>query len=112
MPKVKIIQRDQTIKEMDAPHGWSVMEVALENKIDGIDGICGGCISCATCHVYVHPDWVSKLDETDNEKSDEEEDLLDTAFDIRDTSRLSCQISMSDELDGLVVALPGTKTDW
>lgn len=112
MPKITYLQPDGSKQEIDAPENWSVMEVAVDNKVPGIEGACGGSMACATCHVYVHPDWVKKVEAEDNEKTFEEEDILDTAFDIRDTSRLGCQIKITDALDGLVVALPGTKTDW
>ena len=88
------------------------METAVDNGIEEIAGACGGCISCATCHVYVHPDWQDKVAAEDNEQSEDEEDILDTAFDVRDNSRLGCQIKLTPALDGIVVALPGTKTDW
>ena len=68
-------------------------------------------VACATCHLYIHPDWWDKC-LPDGEKSDEEEDMLDLGFDLRKTSRLSCQIMVSDALDGLVVAVPGAKTGW
>lgn len=87
------------------------MEIAQKHDIEQIEGACGGSLACATCHVYVHPDWAAKC-LPEGEKSMEEEDMLDLAFDIRKQSRLSCQIMMTAELDGLVVALPGTKTGW
>ncbi len=112
MPKVTFIMTDGSPKEVDAPLGWSLMEVAVENKIEEIEGACGGAMACATCHLYVHPDWQQKVIDQDNEKCDEEEDMLDLAFDIRNNSRLGCQIKITKALDGLVVALPGTKTEW
>lgn len=111
MPKMTFIMTDGTPNEVDAPNGLSVMEIAQKANIDQIEGACGGSLACATCHVYVHPDWLAKT-LPEGEKSMEEEDMLDLAFDIRKTSRLSCQIMMSDALDGLVVALPGAKTGW
>lgn len=105
------MRKDGTSREIDAPVGLSVMEVALQNDIDEIEGACGGSLACATCHVYVHPDWQGRT-LPDGEISEEEEDMLDLAFDLRKSSRLGCQIIMDDELDGLVVAIPGTKTDW
>jgi 2Fe-2S ferredoxin len=111
MPKMTFIMPKGEPKVVDAPNGLSVMEIAQKNDIDQIEGACGGSLACATCHVYIHPDWVEKTLPEDG-KSMEEEDMLDLAFDIRKTSRLSCQIMMSDKLDGLIVALPGTKTGW
>ena len=69
-------------------------------------------MACATCHMYIHPDWEDKVAAQDNEKSEDEEDILDLAFDVTAESRLGCQIRMNDELDGLVVAVPGAKTGW
>jgi 2Fe-2S ferredoxin len=112
MPKVTFIMLDGSEKTCEAPVGWSLMQIAKDNAIEEIEGACGGAMACATCHLYVHPDWQKKVSEQDNEKSDEEEDMLDLAFDVRDNSRLGCQIRLTDALDGLVVALPGTKTGW
>ena len=106
------IMTDGTEKKVDAPIGLSVMEIAQKNDIEQIEGACGGSLACATCHVYVHPDWWVKCLPEDGARSVEEEDMLDLAFDIRKSSRLSCQIIMREELDGLVVALPGVKTSW
>lgn len=111
MPQMTFIMTDGSPKVVDAPLGLSVMEIAQKADIDQIEGACGGSLACATCHVYVHPDWWDKVLPEDG-KSMEEEDMLDLAFDIRKFSRLSCQIMMSTELDGLVVALPGTKVSW
>jgi ferredoxin, 2Fe-2S len=107
MPKMTFIEKDGTPREVDAPNGLSIMEISHKHGVD-IEGACGGCLACATCHVVVHPDWASKLEE----KKEEEEDMLDLAFDLTKTSRLGCQILMSDELDGIVVALPGAKAPW
>ncbi len=112
MAEITFLQKDGTSRTIDAPENWSIMEVAVENKVEGILGTCGGSMACATCHVYVHPDWAAKVAAEDNEKSEEEDDILDTAFDIRATSRLGCQIKLTEALDGLVVALPGTETEW
>ena len=78
------------------------MEGAIKNKIPGIDADCGGACACATCHVYVDNKWIEKL----SPKDDSEEDMLDFAFEVKSNSRLSCQITVSDELDGLVVNMP------
>lgn len=112
MPSITFLLKDGSEKTLDAEENLSVMQVVVEHNIDGIEGTCGGAMACATCHVYVHPDWEERVIAADNEKDEEEEDTLDTAFDIRDTSRLSCQIKVSEALDGLIVALPGTDTDW
>lgn len=107
MPKMTFIEKDGAVTEVDAPLGLSVMEISHKHGID-IEGACGGCLSCATCHVILRPDWFARL----SEKKEEEEDMLDLAFDLTKTSRLGCQILMTEALDGLVVALPGAKTPW
>ncbi len=112
MPTLTVIQKDGSRKNIQADDGWSIMEILRDNAQDEIEGACGGSMACATCHVYIHPDWQEKVASQDNEKTEEEEDILDMAFDINDHSRLSCQIRMSNNLDGLVVAVPGAKIDW
>lgn len=112
MPEITFHFKDGRTKTVDVSENTSVMQAAVDNGIEEIEGACGGCVSCATCHVYVHPDWVERVTEQDNEKSEDEEDLLDTAYDVRDTSRLGCQIRITKELNGLTVALPGTETEW
>jgi len=107
MPNITFIMRDGTPFEVDAPIGLSVMEIARKAGINDIEGACGGSLACATCHVIVHPDWYPKVTPADG-IAIEEEDMLDLAFDLTKTSRLSCQILMSEALDGLIVALPGT----
>lgn len=111
MPFMTFIMRDGTPFEVEAPNGLSVMEIARKHAINEIEGACGGSLACATCHVWVHPDWWEKV-LPDGGRSIEEEDMLDLAFDLKKTSRLSCQILMNDALDGLVVALPGGKSSW
>lgn len=101
MPKLTFIEKDGTRKEVDAPVGLSVMEVAHRFDVD-IEGACEGSLACATCHVIVDEAWYEKL----REPSEDEEDMLDLAFGLKPTSRLGCQIVMTEELDGLVVALP------
>lgn len=96
------IEQDGTAREVDAPVGLSVLEVARQNNID-IEGACEGSLACATCHVVVDPGWFGKL----NEPSEDEEDMLDLAFGLTETSRLGCQLIITDELDGLTVSLPG-----
>lgn len=101
MPKLTFIEKDGNRKEVDAPVGLSVMEVAHKFDVD-IEGACEGSLACATCHVIVDPAWFGKLSEI----SEDEEDMLDLAFGLQPTSRLGCQIVMSEDLDGLVVTLP------
>ncbi len=96
------IERDGTHKEVDAPLGLSVLEIAHRNDVD-IEGACEGSLACSTCHVIVDGAWFDKLPES----SDDEEDMLDLAFGLTRTSRLGCQVVMTEALDGLVVALPG-----
>jgi 2Fe-2S ferredoxin len=111
MPKITFLLKDGTEKIVDAPVGLSLMEVGVKFNIDQIEGTCGGGLACATCHLYVHPDWWDRTC-PDGSRSDDEEDMLDLGFDVRKTSRLSCQIRVSEDLDGLIVAVPGTKTGW
>ena len=101
MPKMVFIERDSTRREVDAPLGLSVLEIAHRNKID-IEGACEGSLACSTCHVVVEKEWFDKLAPA----SEDEEDMLDLAFGLTATSRLGCQIIMTEELDGLVVKLP------
>lgn len=112
MPVINVIQKDGSTKQITAEDGWSLMEILRDAGFDAIEGACGGSMACATCHMYIHPDWADKVDAQDNEKTEEEEDILDLAFDIHDCSRLGCQVRMSDALDGIVVAIPGAKIDW
>ena len=102
MAKVKYIEHNGKEHVIDVPNGFSVMEGAVQNNIPGIDADCGGGMSCATCHVYVNEKWYSKLPK----KHIGEDDMLDQAFEPKSNSRLSCQILITDELDGLVVNLP------
>ncbi|HTZ34497.1 MAG TPA: ferredoxin family 2Fe-2S iron-sulfur cluster binding protein [Stellaceae bacterium] len=105
MPKMVFIERDGTHREVDAPLGLSVLEIAHRNKID-IEGACEGSLACSTCHVIVDPEWYDLL----KEASEDEEDMLDLAFGLTATSRLGCQIIITEELDGLTVRLPsGTR---
>src|SRR5271167_3249813 len=101
MPKMTFIERDGTRREVDAPLGMSVLEIARRHDID-IEGACEGSLACSTCHVIVDPQWYGKL----KDASEDEEDMLDLAFGLTHTSRLGCQIMMSDALDGLRVTLP------
>lgn len=101
MPKMTFINTDGTRIEVDAPVGLSVLEIAHRNNID-IEGACEGSLACSTCHVIVDPEWYEALAEA----TEDEEDMLDLAFGLTPTSRLGCQIVVTDELDGLVVTLP------
>ncbi|MDN7134962.1 2Fe-2S iron-sulfur cluster-binding protein [Pseudidiomarina terrestris] len=102
MPKAIFIDKDGGQYEADIPVGQSLMEGAVDNMIDGILGECGGVMSCATCHCYVAKEWEDKLPPA----SEREEDMLDMAIEPQDNSRLSCQIEMTEELDGITVYLP------
>jgi len=101
MPKLTFIERDGTRKTVEAPIGLSVLEIAHRNDID-IEGACEGSLACSTCHVVVEPEWYELL----KDATEDEEDMLDLAFGLTKTSRLGCQIVMTEELDGLTVRLP------
>ena len=102
MPKITYISNDNKTNTVEVQNGLTVMEGAIQNDISGIDADCGGGMSCATCHVYVNEEWLDKLPK----KEDGEEDMLDMAFEPKKNSRLSCQLIVSDELDGLIVNTP------
>ena len=102
MAKITYIEHDGTEHVVDVKNGLSVMEGAVKNNIPGIDADCGGACACATCHVYVDEAWRAKT----GEKSAMEESMLDFAENVEENSRLSCQIKVSDELDGLTVRMP------
>ena len=105
MPRMTFIERDGTRREVDAPLGLSVLEIAHKHGVD-IEGACEGSLACSTCHVIIDPSWYGKLADA----TEDEEDMLDLAFDLQETSRLGCQIIITDALDGLVVKLPaGTR---
>jgi 2Fe-2S ferredoxin len=105
MPKMTFIERNGTPREVDAPLGLSVLEIAHKHGVD-IEGACEGSLACSTCHVVVDAGWYGKLADA----TEDEEDMLDLAFDLQETSRLGCQIIMTEALDGLVVKLPaGTR---
>jgi 2Fe-2S ferredoxin len=101
MPKMIFIERDGSRREVDAPLGLSVLEIAHRHKVD-IEGACEGSLACSTCHVIVDPEWYDLL----KEATEDEEDMLDLAFGLTQTSRLGCQIIITEELDGLTVRLP------
>ena len=102
MPKITYIDSVGNKKIIEVSNGLSVMEGAIQNNIPGIDADCGGGMACATCHVYVKEEWFNKL----NKAEDAEQDMIDMAFEPKKNSRLSCQIIVTDELDGLVVTTP------
>lgn len=102
MTKITFIGNDGTKYDVDAENGSTVMENAIRNQIPGIDAECGGACACATCHVYVGADWLEAAGKVEAM----EEDMLDFAFDVRDESRLSCQIKVTDALEGMVIQVP------
>ena len=102
MPMMVFVEPDGTRREVNAPNGLSVMEIAHLHDID-LEGACEGSLACATCHVVVDADWFGRLPEI----REDEEDMLDLAFGLTRTSRLGCQIIITDDLDGITVRLPG-----
>ena len=103
MPKMIFVERDGAPREVDAPLGLSVLEIAHKHGVD-IEGACEGSLACSTCHVIVDQTWFAKL----AKPTEDEEDMLDLAFGLQATSRLGCQIVMTPELDGLTVRLPSS----
>ena len=102
MTKIKYVEHNGNQHEIDVANGLSVMEGAIQNDIPGIDADCGGGMACATCHVYVKEEWFNKL----SKPEEGEKDMLDVAYEPKKNSRLSCQITVSDEIDGLVITTP------
>jgi ferredoxin, 2Fe-2S len=102
MPKITFVDQNGKERVVEAPPDHSVMEAAVKNGVPGIDADCGGACACATCHVYVDAAWLAKIPP----KTDMEENMLDFALEVRPNSRLSCQIKMIDELDGITVTTP------
>jgi len=102
MPQITFIDHAGTKRTVEGQIGSTVMETAMKNAVPGIDAECGGACSCATCHVYVAPEWEDKT----GKATAMEEDMLDFARDVRPNSRLSCQIKVTEALDGLVVTTP------
>ena len=105
MPKVIFVLHDGTSIDVDANNGESVMQAAVNNMVDGIDAECGGCQSCATCHVYIDEAWR----DTVGDPSSDEKAMLELAIDPNVNSRLSCQITLSDALDGLIIKVPAAQ---
>ena len=102
MPKITYIDKSNNSKTIEIENGLSVMEGAIQNDIPGIDADCGGSMACATCHVYVKEEWLDKIPKAE----DAEIDMIDMAHEPKKNSRLSCQIIISDELDGLTITTP------
>ena len=101
MPKINFCQKDGSTVELEVEKGYSVMEAAVNAGLDGMVAECGGACACATCHAYIDPAWVGKLEPMD----DMEDAMLDAAYERRENSRLTCQIEVSDALDGLLVTV-------
>ena len=106
MAKITYIEHNGKNHTIDVTNGLSVMEGAVQNNIPGIDADCGGSMACATCHVYVEEKWLNKLPKAE----EAEEDMIDMAFEPKKNSRLSCQIIVSDELDGLKITTPSQQS--
>ena len=106
MPKITYIDQKGISQTFNVENGLTVMEGAVQNNVPGIDADCGGSMACATCHVYVEESWFNKLPVPE----DAEKDMIDMAYDPKKNSRLSCQIIVSDEIDGLIVTTPEKQT--
>ena len=106
MPKITYIDNEGNSKTIDVENGLSVMEGAIQNNIPGIDADCGGSMACATWHVYVEEKWLNKL----RKAEDAEVDMIDMAFETKKNSRLSCQLIVTDELNGLTVTTPSKQS--
>ena len=106
MPKINYIEHGGKKHTIEVANGLTVMEGAIQNNIPGIDADCGGSMACATCHVYVKEEWFNKLPK----KEDGEEDMIDMAYEPNKYSRLSCQLTVSNDLEGLIVQLPEKQT--
>ena len=106
MPKIKYIEHNGNSKTIEVDNGLTVMEGAVQNNIPGIDADCGGSMACATCHVYVENSWLNKIPKAE----DAENDMIDMAYSPKKNSRLSCQIIVSEELNGLIVTTPEKQT--
>ena len=102
MPKITYIEQNGKERTVEVPVGWSVMEGAVKNRVPGIDADCGGACACATCHVYVDPAWEDKLPP----REEMEQSMLDFALEVKNNSRLSCQLRVTPALDGLIVRTP------
>ena len=108
MPKITYIEHDGKTHTIEVASGLSVMEGAVQNNIPGIDADCGGSMACATCHVYVEEKWLDKIPLAE----EAEVDMIDMAFEPKKNSRLSCQLIVSDDLDGLIVSIPSKPVSY
>ena len=106
MPKITYIDFNGNSKNIEVENGLTVMEGTIQNNVPGIDADCGGSMACATCHVYVNEEWSNKISPAE----DAEQDMIDMAFEPKKNSRLSCQLIVSNELDGLIVTTPKKQT--
>ncbi len=106
MPKITYIDNEGTSRTIEVENGLSVMEGAIQKDIPGIDADCGGSMACATCHVYVEEKWLGKLPKAE----EAEVDMIDMAYEPKKNSRLSCQLIVSEELDGLTVTTPAKQS--
>jgi ferredoxin, 2Fe-2S len=102
MAKVTYVSHDGVSTTVDVPIGQSVMEGAVMNNVAGIDAVCGGSCNCGTCHVYIDPAWIDAV----GPRNDDENDTIEMASDVQENSRLSCQIKVTEALDGLIVRMP------
>lgn len=105
MPLIKFINADNSVSEINAESGTSLMQAAVDNNIDGILAECGGACSCATCHCYIEPEWFTKSGEI----SDVEKDMLECVLEPKNTSRLSCQVQITNEMDGIEIRIPDSQ---
>ena len=102
MAKITFVEHDGTEHVLEGEDGVTLMELAIKNSLPGIDADCGGACACATCHIYIRDDWMDRV----GKAVDMEQDMLDFAFDVKDNSRLSCQVKVHGSIDGLMVDLP------
>ncbi len=102
MIRITYIEPDGTVREVETTPGMTLMEAAIDNNVEGIVAECGGACSCATCHVYVEPEWLEQLSPPDRQ----EDGMLDCVIERRPNSRLSCQIQLNEDLDGITVKVP------
>jgi 2Fe-2S ferredoxin len=102
VPRVVFVEHNGTVHEVDVADGTTVMQAAVSNMVPGIEGDCGGLCACGTCHVYIPPEWMEKC----GEAQELEQAILDFAFDVKENSRLGCQIEVTGDLDGITVNLP------
>jgi len=106
MPTVTFVLKDGSRRDVQAPVGTSLMKAALDNGVPGVEAECGGCLTCATCHGYIDAEWADRV----AAPTEEEQVMVECAIDVRPTSRLTCQIPLSEALDGIVVHIPQSQT--